>query len=274
MDRAQSLATRIGIDVRDIGLLAEALVHSSYPNEHAADLVRSNERLEFLGDAVLSLVFSEAFFRRHSDEDEGVLTTRRASIVSTRGLARLAQRIDLGDYLLLGQGAHRAGERRRPSVLAAALEAVAGAIYLDRGIEVVRDWLLQLAAPELDASPALVSLKAPKSRLQEVAYARVGRAPVYRIVSAEGPEHRKRYVVDAIVGGAVMGRGVGHSRRDAETAAAAAALDALVPAAGAAAGDALEPEPPFEPPAVPPVEIADEAQPTPRARGRSRGRAE
>jgi ribonuclease-3 len=241
---AAALAARLGLTFRDLSLLSEALVHSSYPNEHPELELRSNERLEFLGDAVVSLVFSEAFFRRQPSDDEGLLTARRASIVSTRGLSRLAQRIDLGDELLLGQGADRANERQRDSILAAGLEAVVGAIYLELGLDTARDWLLAVAAPELAAEPPLVSLKSPKSRLQEQAYARTGRAPVYRVLSAAGPDHDKTYVVEALVGGVVVGRGQGGNRRDAETEAAAAALDLLMPAAAAASGDAVTSAPP------------------------------
>jgi ribonuclease-3 len=159
-------------------------------------------------------------------------------------LSRLAQRIELGDELLLGQGADRANERQRDSILAAGLEAVVGAIYLELGLGAARDWLLLIAAPELAAEPPLVSLKSPKSLLQEQAYARTGRAPVYRVLSAAGPDHAKTYVVEALVGGVVVGQGVGANRRDAETEAAAAALDVLMPAAAAASGDAVTSAPP------------------------------
>ncbi|MFI5254756.1 MAG: ribonuclease III [Candidatus Limnocylindrales bacterium] len=227
LSAAARLAERLTLPIRDLGLLAQALVHSSYPNEHPDSPSASNERLEFLGDAVVSLIVSEALFARHPDEDEGGLTSRRAAIVSTVGLAAIARRMGLGDHLVLGLGADRANERERPSLLAAAVEAIAGAIFLDSGLAAARDWILAIAAPEFDAPISASGLVSPKSRLQELSHARAGEAPAYRIVSAEGPDHAKHYVVEALVGGQVVGRGEGANRREAETAAAAAALGAL-----------------------------------------------
>jgi ribonuclease-3 len=221
---AVELADRLGLEFDDPALLTEALVHSSYVNEHPEGTTESNERLEFLGDAVLSLVMSEALFKRHRDEPEGVLTTRRAAIVSTRGLARIARRLDLGDALVLGQGADNSGERRRSSVLAGLFESIVAAIFLDHGLEAARDFILTAAAPEIEAALPFDALKAPKSRLQERAFATTGRAPSYRIVSAEGPDHDRRFVVEASVDGVVLGAGEGRSRREAETIAAEAAL--------------------------------------------------
>ena len=224
---AVELADRLGLAFRDPSLLAEALVHSSYVNEHLESPTESNERLEFLGDAVLSLVMSEALFRRHRDEQEGVLTTRRAAIVSTRGLARIARRLGLGDALVLGQGAQNSGERGRSSVLAGLFEAIVAAIYLDAGLTAARDFILSAAGPEMEEALPADALKAPKSRFQERAMALTGRAPSYRIVSCEGPDHERRFVVEASVDGHPLGEGEGRSRREAETMAAEAALAAL-----------------------------------------------
>jgi ribonuclease-3 len=221
------LAARLGIGFRDQGLLEQALVHSSYVNEHPENATASNERLEFLGDAVLALVISETLWSRHPNESEGLLTTRRAAIVSARGLARVAGRLGLGDYLILGQGAERSGERRRGSVLAAAFEAVVAAVYLDQGLDAARDLVLGATAPELESVAAPTSLKSPKSQLQELGQASAGRPPSYRVISVSGPDHDRHYVVEVVVGGETLGRGEGHSRRDAETEAAAAALAAL-----------------------------------------------
>jgi len=202
----------------------QALVHSSYVNEHPDVAAAPNERLEFLGDAVLSLVISEALWQRHPDEPEGPLTTRRAAVVSARGLADVAVRLDLGRYLILGQGAERSGERRRGSVLASALEAVIAAVYLDQGLVVTRELLLRLAAPELEATAPPATLKSPKSQLQELTYASAGRPPLYRVLSVEGPDHARQYLVEVTVAGEALGRGGGRNRRDAETEAATAAL--------------------------------------------------
>ena len=221
------LAARLGRTFRDPRLLEQALVHSSYVNEHQDPGVVANERLEFLGDSVLSLVISEALWERHPTEPEGLLTTRRAAIVSARGLARIAARYDLGAYLSLGQGAERSGERRRGSVLASTFEAVVAAVYLDGGLEAARDLLLRACAEELGAELAPQSLKSPKSRLQELAYARHGRPPSYRVVTVGGPDHARSYEVEVAFLGDVLGRGSGRSRRDAETEAASMALERL-----------------------------------------------
>ena len=234
---AGDLAERLGLHFDDPALLTEALVHSSYVNEHPEATGESNERLEFLGDAVLSLVMSEALFKRHRDEPEGTLTTRRAAIVSTRGLARIARRLGIGDALILGQGAENSGERGRSSVLAGLFESMVAAIYLDQGLEAARRFILESAAPELDAALPIDALKAPKSRLQEHAFSATGHAPAYRIVSSEGPDHDRHFVVEVAVDGVVVGRGEGRSRREAETHAAEAALERL----GADAAEGVSP---------------------------------
>ncbi|HXQ96732.1 MAG TPA: ribonuclease III [Candidatus Acidoferrales bacterium] len=227
MDQAGELAARLGLPVKDRALLEGALIHGSFTNEHPDEPGGSNERLEFLGDSVVSLVISEALFERHPGEDEGVLTARRAALVSTRALARVAQRLRLDELVVLGQGAERTGERRRASVLAAVFEAVVAAVYLDQGYAATRAWLVALLAGELNLEIPLASLKSPKSRLQELSYVRWGAPPSYRLVSAVGPDHAKQYVVDVAVGARVLGRGEGSNRRDAETEAAMVAIAVL-----------------------------------------------
>jgi ribonuclease III len=227
MPSAGELAERLGLQFSDLTLLERSLVHSSYLHEQPAVVAESNERLEFLGDSVISLIVSEALWQRHPQDDEGSLTTRRAVVVSARGLSRIAQRLELGTYLRLGLGADAAGERTRKSVLAATFEAVAGAIYLEFGLERTREWLLGVAAPELDEQDSVAPVKPAKSVLQEMSYSRTGRAPHYRLVSDEGPPHARNYVVEAIVGGEVLGHGSGRSRREAETEAASEAIAAL-----------------------------------------------
>jgi ribonuclease III len=222
------LAARLGLDVRNPDLLHLALVHSSYQHEHPDEATRHNERLEFLGDSVVSLAVSQALYARHPDDDEGMLSARRAAIVSTAGLARLAGRIDLGDMLLLGEGESARGGRRRPSLLASAFEALAGALYLDIGYPATRDWLLGLAAAELASDASILTLKSPKSRLQEYTQRTIGERPQYRVLAATGPDHEKTFRIEVLVGGRVLGSGTGPSRRIAETAAASQALEALV----------------------------------------------
>ena len=227
MRPGESFAARIGLPVRDIDLLEQALVHSSWHHEHRDAAVGHNERLEFLGDAVVNLAISDALYSRHPDDDEGYLSARRAAIVSTTGLARLAGRIDLGEALLLGEGEAQRSGRRRPSLLASTFEAVAGALYLDLGFETVREWLIGLAGPELVAESPIGSLKSPKSRLQEYTQRRTGQRPSYRLVDATGPDHEKSFRIEVWVDGELLGVGEGPSRRTAETAAAAQALDRL-----------------------------------------------
>jgi len=218
------LAERLGLPFRDLGRLGEALVHSSYPNEHPGSGVRSNERLEFLGDTVIGLVISEALHERYRDEDEGQLTARRAALVSTAALARFATRFGLGGYVVLGHGAERTGTRTRPSVLAAVFEALTAAIYLELGLAATRAWLLEVVAPELADPADAAAYQAPKSRLQTYAYATHGAAPTYRVAAVAGPDHARHFEVEVLLGGEVLGRGGGTSRRAAETRAAQAAL--------------------------------------------------
>jgi ribonuclease III len=225
--RAAALAQRLGLPVRDFDLLEQALVHSSYLHEHPEAAPGHNERLEFLGDAVVSLAISGAIFERHPDDDEGALSARRAAIVSTSGLSRLAGRLELGELILLGEGESARGGRLRPSLLASGFEAVTGAIYLDLGWAVTRDWLVALARPELEHDAPVGSLKSPKSRLQEHTQRTTGGRPTYRVLDATGPDHEKLFRIEVSVEGDVLGRGEGPSRRVAETAAAAEALDAL-----------------------------------------------
>jgi ribonuclease-3 len=245
-----ALAERLGLAIDHSDLIDQALIHSSWLHEHPDAAPGHNERLEFLGDAVVNLAISDALFAAYPADDEGLLSARRAAIVSTVGLARLAHRIDLGPLLYLGEGEAQRGGRRRPSLLASAFEALSGALYLDIGWGPTRDWLVELAAPEIAMDPGGATLKSPKSRLQEFTQRRTGSRPDYRVVDATGPDHEKLFQVEVVVEGRVLGAGEGSSRRIAETAAAVHALDLLrretaerksggsSTAAGGAAGDA------------------------------------
>jgi ribonuclease-3 len=240
MRPAAALAERLGLPVRDLDLLQQALIHSSYLHEHRDLAVGHNERLEFLGDSVVSLAISDALYRRHPDDDEGVLSARRASIVSTAGLARLAGRLSLGEYLLLGEGESQRGGRRRPALLASAFEAVVGALYLDLGFEAAGAFVVSLAMPELTSHRPLGALKSPKSRLQEFTQRLSGERPQYHLVDATGPDHEKMFVVEVAVSGRVIGVGEGRSRRLAETAAAARAIEMLRESPGELAGQTAD----------------------------------
>ncbi len=228
MGRAAEFAERLGLRIRDLDLVEQALVHSSYLHEHRDAARGHNERLEFLGDAVVNLAISEALYARHPDDDEGILSARRAAIVSTGGLSRLAVRVNLGDHLYLGEGEAARGGRRRPSLLASSFEAIVGAIYLDLGWDAARDWIVRLAAPEIELDAPIVTLKSPKSRLQEYTQRTSGERPTYHLLDAVGPDHEKVFRIEVSVEGRVLGRGEGLSRRLAETSAAAQALEAIL----------------------------------------------
>jgi ribonuclease-3 len=223
----QAFAERLGLPVRDVDLLEQALIHSSWLHEHPDSAPGHNERLEYLGDAVVNLSISVALYHRHPEDDEGALSARRAAIVSTTGLSRLAGRIDLGQALMLGEGESRRSGRRRPSLLASSFEALTGALYLDLGFEPVRDWLIALAEPELALEAPVTSLKSPKSRLQEYTQRRTGNRPEYRLLEASGPDHEKSFRIEVWVDGEMLGVGEGPSRRTAETAAAAQAMERI-----------------------------------------------
>ena len=247
MRPAAALAERLGLPVGDPDLFEQALVHTSWLHENPDAAAGHNERLEFLGDAVVNLAISEALFAAHPADDEGMLSARRAAIVSTVGLARIAHRIDLGTSLFLGEGESQRGGRRRPSILASAFEALAGALYLDLGYDATRDWLLVLAGPEIAMDTPASTLKSPKSRLQEFTQRQTGVRPEYLVVDATGPDHEKLFQVEVRIGGRSLGIGSGPSRRIAETAAATRAIETLRaenggrgdrPAAGLAAGHA------------------------------------
>jgi ribonuclease-3 len=204
----------------DIARLDEALTHPSYSNEAGG---ASNQRLEFLGDAVLGLCVSELLAARFPDADEGSLTRMRSALVNATALARFGRKIDLGASLALGRGARTSGEREGLNVLADAVEALVAAVYDARGLEgarklttaVVEDPLLELGpTPTLD----------PKSALQERVQARGKAAPVYRVVKSEGPPHDPRFVVEVCVDGEPRAQGEGASKKAAERAAATAAL--------------------------------------------------
>lgn len=227
MDRIDALIARLDLPVRDRALIAQAVTHASWLHEHPGEEPGHNERLEFLGDAVISLVISQALFRAHPEDDEGLLSSRRAAIVSAVGLARIATRLGIGEELQLGEGEALRGGRMRPSLLASGFEALAGAVFLDLGWEAASAWVAEVAEPELSAAPSVSTLKSPKSRLQELTQRMAGARPEYRILEAVGPDHEKVFRIEVVVDGRSVGMGVGSSRRVAETSAAAQALDAL-----------------------------------------------
>ena len=202
-------------------LLVQALTHSSFAHENPDTTSGDNERLEFLGDAVIEQVAAEQLYRNLPEAGEGLLTLNRAAMVSTGALAAAARRLDLGSYLLVGRGVEASGGRELDSLLANTMEAVIGAIYLDRGLDAARNTFNALEA----ASPqGLINYK---GQLQELSQAQSRGVPRYDVVEASGPGHRRTYRVEVSLGGEVLGSGEGSTRRAAEQAAAEEAMGTL-----------------------------------------------
>jgi len=218
--------SKLGYRFADRNRLAAALTHRSYANEAADPAVVDNERLEFLGDTVLSLAISDCLLRLHPDVDEGVLTQLRADLVNATSLAKLARSLQLGGFMRLGRGEVRSGGRDKDNLLADALEAVLGAIFLDGGYQVAAVVIERLFAPAL-CSPSGTGEADAKTRLQELLQGRRQDRPHYQLVATGGPDHQRHYEVEVLVDGRVLGRGVGGSKKRAEQAAASQALQVL-----------------------------------------------
>lgn len=215
----------IGCTFSDADILTLALTHTSYANEHR--LNRNNERLEFLGDAVLNLVISEHLIRISPGSSEGELSRIRASVVSEPALAAIARGIGLGGYLLLGRGEDQTGGRDKDSVLSDSLEALLAAVYLDAGRDAAEQFILRYFAPlirtALDTRPA----SDHKTELQELCQDRLRVLPEYRIASESGPDHQKQFIVELSIKGTPYGRGTGRSKKEAEQNAAKEAMERL-----------------------------------------------
>ncbi len=205
-------------------LFTLALTHRSFVNEGPAPAPESNERLEFLGDGVINLAVAHRLFEVSPEASEGELTAQRAQVVRRDALARAAKKLRLGEFLVMGRGEAAGGGAARASNLANALEAVAGAVYLDCGFEGAYRFVLSALGEELATATTFGTPKDPKSTLQERLQARGGRAPEYVLAAVTGPEHDRMFEVEVIVGGSATGRGEGRRKIDAER---AAALDAL-----------------------------------------------
>jgi ribonuclease-3 len=219
----ESLEERIGHKFRNPLLLAEALTHPSLRHE-AQQFHFDNQRLEFLGDAVLQLVVTEHLYANFEDKAEGELTKLRSRLVSREALTVHAAVLELGRFVMMGRGEEASGGRERNSTLADSFEALVGAIYLDSDLDTVRKFILDHIGrdlAELGDEPLDVN---PKGQLQELLQAITARSPLYEVVSQSGPEHEKTFVVRAIWEGIVLGEGTGRSKKQAETAAAAEAI--------------------------------------------------
>ncbi|MFC2002907.1 ribonuclease III [Chloroflexota bacterium] len=222
------LQQTLGVFFDDPSHLEQSLVHSSYVNENPGFNRGSNEKLEFLGDAVLGLVIAEKLYRDYSQFSEGEMTKVRAALVQRETLARMAKAIKLGDYLFLGKGEEASGGQSKPSNLASALEAVIAAIFLDQGVIVTRDFILRLFDKELQKVVSLGAVEDYKSQLQELMQARQQSTPAYHLVEAIGPAHNRTFTVEVRVADTVLGRGSGRSKKVAETEAARSALERLL----------------------------------------------
>lgn len=214
----------LGGEFSDVMLLVTAFTHRSYLNEHKKTVKEHNERLEFLGDAVLELVVTEYLYSNYA-EPEGILTNWRSALVRTESISAAADRLGFNDYLRLSRGEKRGSDRARQQILANCYEAVIGALYLDKGYQASQDFighsLLTTFKQILDTG----SWMDPKSRLQEIAQSVDGATPQYKVLSEEGPDHEKLFTVGVFVDGALKGKGNGPSKQAAQQQAAELALD-------------------------------------------------
>ncbi len=221
----KELENRIGYHYKDIRFLENALTHSSYANE-ARHGTRSNERLEFLGDAVLSIVVSDYIYRNCPGLPEGELSKLRAALVCEKSLCRFSRALRLGDYLRLSRGERNLGGADRPSILADAFEAVIASIYLDGGMEEARKFILCYVEPEI-RNPKPKAFKDYKTTLQEIIQKNPEERLEYVLVGEEGPDHNKHFSVEVHLNNNVIGRGGGRSKKEAEQQAAREALELM-----------------------------------------------
>ena len=217
------LEKAIGHSFRDISLLENALAHSSYANERWHDSLRSNERLEFLGDSILGMIVADHLYRNFPDRPEGELTRMRADMVCEQSLALIGGRIGLGNFLLLGHGEERFGGRNRNSILADAVESVIAACYLDGGFEAA--WKFVSAFVLIDVPVAKLHNVDYKTALQEKVQQKKNQTLSYHLVGEEGPDHDKRFRVEVLLNGNAIGTGTGTSKKRAEQDAARVALE-------------------------------------------------
>ncbi len=217
----------LGVLFKDISRLEQALVHSSYVNENPELSPVSNERLEFLGDAVLGLIVAEKLYQDYPQFEEGEMTRLRADLVRRETLARIAGDINLGSYLYLGKGEEAGGGRRKPANLASALEAVVAAIFIDQGLTGTRICILKLMKAEIEKVTGPGRGADYKSELQHIIQSRQQETPVYQVIEAAGPEHGRTFTVEVRLGNSALGRGSGKSKKAAETEAARAALERI-----------------------------------------------
>lgn len=223
----KDLEADLGYRFRNITLLQNALTHSSYANERWHDSLKSNERLEFLGDSILGMVVAEYLFRSFPDRPEGELTRMRADMVCENSLSAVADKLKLGEYLLLGHGEERLGGRTRASILADAVESVIAASFLDGGMEAARGIITRFVLTDVPVKR--LHNADYKTMLQELVQQKKNQSMVYTLVGESGPDHDKHFEVELSLNGTVVGRGSGSSKKRAEQDAAHNAMKLLFP---------------------------------------------
>ena len=227
MHTLQVLEKKLGYTFRCKEQLQAALYHSSYANEHRGMGIASNERLEFLGDAVLGFVTAEHLYKKHPDLPEGDLTRIRAALVCEESLHEVAQTLSLGDHLCLGKGEEQGGGRRRPSILADATESVFAAVYLDGGIEAARELIHRVLLDKEREELVEERRRDYKTELQELVQRKSDQVLRYELTGSSGPDHAKEFAFRVTLNGAEIGTGTGRSKKEAEQSAACAALEHL-----------------------------------------------
>ena len=220
----EDLEKKLGYNFRDPSLLQGALYHSSYANEHRGQHIASNERLEFLGDAVLGFVTAEHLYRKHPDLPEGDLTRIRAALVCEDSLYEVAQSLELGSHLLLGRGEEQGGGRQRPSILADATESVFAAVYLDGGMDAARALIHRVLLDNEREEQVEERRRDYKTELQELVQRKSDQILRYELTGSSGPDHAKEFSFRVTLNGAEIGQGTGRSKKEAEQAAARSAL--------------------------------------------------
>jgi len=224
IDNFKDLEKNLGVNFKNKKLLIQALTHRSFLNETNQPDIESNERLEFLGDTILSFVISEWIFEKFPDYFEGNLTNIRSNLVRTASLATISQRLGTGSYLLLSKGERESGGVKNPSLLANALEAVIGAIFLDQGLKAVKKFIRDNFSLTLDTLIRSGGFKDSKSLLQEKIQAETNSSPVYKTLSEKGPDHNKTFTVGVFLDDKLLAAGTGKSKQQAEEEAAQIAL--------------------------------------------------
>jgi ribonuclease-3 len=279
-DPVGALEARLGLPIADRAVALAALTHKSYVNEHRDEQgLTDNERLEFLGDAVIDLAVSHRLMERFPTAREGELSKMRAAVVDEQGLSEMARALDLGSLLRLGRGEELTGGRQKASLLADAMEAVVAAVFVGGGLTPVLEIVDRFLGEAFARASAGTLDRDYKTQLQELAQSRLRATPRYRVVAERGPDHSKTFEVETDLRGEVVGRGTGRSKKDAEQSAAKLALDALARrfAAGAAEGAVAGPSPEGAaaqeaPPAPEPIAVPAPEPTAPEPRGAEPGR--